>query len=166
MHTKAEGIADFHKFPRTHHILDAGGSGVTRDDLVSSWVNSSYMTGNGQEGCREIYHGCDCSGGKGWRCQLGHQHHQRLRSCISKPVLVFSSCLSHCLRAKIISSASHPQWKGLDTWVKNNPGIWDVLTSPDLILFGEWCYARHSVPYSQLPNYLIVFDLFSKTDNK
>lgn len=31
---KAEGIADFYKFPRTHHIYDAGGSGVTRDDLV------------------------------------------------------------------------------------------------------------------------------------
>jgi hypothetical protein len=26
--------ANIHKFPRTRHILDAGGSGVARDDLV------------------------------------------------------------------------------------------------------------------------------------
>lgn len=31
---RAETLHDFHKFPRTRHIYSAGGTGVTRDDLV------------------------------------------------------------------------------------------------------------------------------------
>ena len=30
----AGGVDEFHKFPRTRHILDAGGTGVAKDDLV------------------------------------------------------------------------------------------------------------------------------------
>jgi hypothetical protein len=28
------------------------------------------------------------------------------------------------------------------------------------MLFGEWCYARHSVPYDALPDWFLAFDLF------
>lgn len=28
------------------------------------------------------------------------------------------------------------------------------------ILFGEWCYAKHHVPYDRLPSYFIAFDIY------
>lgn len=30
------------------------------------------------------------------------------------------------------------------------------------ILFGEWCYAKHSIHYTQLPDYFIGFDMYDK----
>ena len=30
------------------------------------------------------------------------------------------------------------------------------------VLFGEWCYARHTVAYSRLPALFIAFDIYNK----
>lgn len=38
---------------------------------------------------------------------------------------------------------------------------------PDMQFFGEWCYARHSIEYSELPGYFLLFgirELQSPTD--
>ena len=35
-----------------------------------------------------------------------------------------------------------------------------------LILFGEWCAARHSVPYEALPDWFVVFDVFDRVAKK
>jgi len=69
-------------------------------------------------------------------------------------------------RGKIISSASHTQWKGLDKWLVDNSGLWNVLESPDIILFGEWCAYKHSILYDNLPNYFVAFDIFIKSEQK
>ncbi len=34
------------------------------------------------------------------------------------------------------------------------------------ILFGEWCYARHSVFYDRLPDWFLGFDIFDKNTAK
>eukprot|EP01126_Amoeba_proteus_P035034 TRINITY_DN3521_c0_g1_i3.p1 TRINITY_DN3521_c0_g1~~TRINITY_DN3521_c0_g1_i3.p1 ORF type:complete len:242 (+),score=40.87 TRINITY_DN3521_c0_g1_i3:97-822(+) len=140
--SKAQTLEDFHKFPRTRHIYDAGGTGVSRDDLVMDQKELKRFV-TIPTTVEEKVDGAN----------LGI-------SVTSDYQVVFQN------RSKIISSASHPQWKGLDSWVKNTPGLWDVLQSPDLILFGEWCYARHSVPYGNLPSYFIAFDLFIKSAQK
>jgi hypothetical protein len=31
-----------------------------------------------------------------------------------------------------------------------------------LILFGEWCHARHTVPYDKLPDWFLAFDVFDR----
>jgi len=51
----------------------------------------------------------------------------------------------------------------LDERVTNHPGLWDMLSSPDVILYGEWCYAKHSIHYTMLPDYFIAFDIFLKS---
>jgi hypothetical protein len=33
---------------------------------------------------------------------------------------------------------------------------------PDLMLFGEWCYAVHSVRYTRLPDWFLAFDVFDR----
>lgn len=35
--------------------------------------------------------------------------------------------------------------------------------SPELIVFGEWCAARHSVAYDRLPDWMLVFDVYDRT---
>merc|ERR1719453_2536834 len=34
------------------------------------------------------------------------------------------------------------------------------------ILYGEWCYAKHSIPYDELPDYFIAFDLYDLAEEK
>lgn len=52
------------------------------------------------------------------------------------------------------------QWKTLPAWLAHrNARFFDVLTDR-YILFGEWCYAKHSVSYDQLPDWFIGFDVF------
>ena len=38
--------------------------------------------------------------------------------------------------------------------------------SPGLIIFGEWCAARHSVAYDSLPDWLIVFDVYDRVEQR
>jgi hypothetical protein len=33
---------------------------------------------------------------------------------------------------------------------------------PDLMLFGEWCYAVHTVPYTKLPDWFLAFDIYDR----
>jgi len=129
-------LENFYKFPRTRHLLDAGGSGVSRDDLVMSkdelnmWFTTPVIVEEKIDG-------------------------SNLGISITKDYEIqFQN------RSKQINSATHMQWKGLDNWVKQTPGLWQVLTSDDIILFGEWCFAKHSIHYTQLPGWFVAFDIY------
>lgn len=52
------------------------------------------------------------------------------------------------------------QWEKLSSWLAHYQDmLFDVLEN-NLILFGEWCYAKHSILYSGLPNWFIAFDIY------
>ena len=34
------------------------------------------------------------------------------------------------------------------------------------MLFGEWCYAEHSVAYDELPDWLLVFDVYDRGEGR
>lgn len=58
------------------------------------------------------------------------------------------------------------QFKHLWSWVKRyEMGLIDHL-SESLILFGEWCYAQHSVAYSALPDMFIGFDVYDRSQQQ
>ncbi len=58
------------------------------------------------------------------------------------------------------------QWKELCLWIpKNRDSLLDVLTD-QYVLFGEWCYAEHSIYYDQLPDWFLGFDIFDKKNTK
>lgn len=60
----------------------------------------------------------------------------------------------------------HGQWKVLPEWlVVHDAELFDILTDK-YILFGEWCYAKHSIFYSKLPDYFVAFDIFDKENEK
>ncbi len=54
------------------------------------------------------------------------------------------------------------QWKKLDQWLMPRTDSLFEYLSDRYILFGEWCYAQHSVIYDRLPDWFLSFDLYDK----
>ncbi len=52
------------------------------------------------------------------------------------------------------------QWKKLGDWLEPRTDALFEHLSGNLILFGEWCYARHSVSYACLPDWFLGFDVY------
>lgn len=65
-------------------------------------------------------------------------------------------------RGRNISEDSHPQFKYLNQWIQNHDNILYELLFQDYILFGEWCYARHSIHYDRLPDWFLAFDIYDR----
>ena len=58
------------------------------------------------------------------------------------------------------------QWRTLQNWLRlRADALFDTLIDR-YILFGEWCYARHSVGYSRLPDWFLGFDVFDKRSGR
>lgn len=58
------------------------------------------------------------------------------------------------------------QWEKLPAWLDiYQDRLFDVLEDR-YILFGEWCYARHSIYYTALPNWFVAFDIYDMREKK
>lgn len=57
---------------------------------------------------------------------------------------------------------SHPQFAPLWRWLQSKQDSLAEALFPDLILFGEWCYAVHSIRYTKLPDWFLAFDVFDR----
>jgi hypothetical protein len=57
----------------------------------------------------------------------------------------------------------HSQFKPLPRWIDvHRLALCDALNST-LILFGEWCYAKHHIRYTRLPDWFLVFDVYDRS---
>lgn len=54
------------------------------------------------------------------------------------------------------------QWRLLGDWLEPRMELLFECLSDRYILFGEWCYARHTVAYDLLPDWFLGFDIFDK----
>lgn len=54
------------------------------------------------------------------------------------------------------------QWKKLGDWLAPRTDTLFEHLSDHFILFGEWCYAKHSVFYDSLPDWFLGFDVYDK----
>jgi hypothetical protein len=64
--------------------------------------------------------------------------------------------------AYLAMDSLHPQFRPLRRWLdQHRHRLLDALT-PDLILFGEWCYATHSIHYTHLPDWFVGFDVYDR----
>jgi len=69
-------------------------------------------------------------------------------------------------RGSYLSLPSSGQWKPLEKWLEERVEyLFDRLTDQH-ILFGEWCYATHSVNYGQLPDWFVGFDIFDLSSHR
>lgn len=58
---------------------------------------------------------------------------------------------------------AHPQFRPLWPWLRAREAALVDALWPDLILFGEWCYAVHSVVYRGLPDWFLGFDVYDRS---
>lgn len=130
-----------YKFPRTHHVLNTGGSAVTRDDLVMTGGDLDRFVGNGSVVVAE-----EKVDGANLGLSLTANYEVQAQN-----------------RSHWVCAASHSQFKSLDGWLEEHSwALCQLLVPEEEVLFGEWCYARHSVPYTHLPGYFIAFDIYNK----
>mmetsp|Transcript_36058 Transcript_36058/g.79268 ORF Transcript_36058/g.79268 Transcript_36058/m.79268 type:complete len:427 (-) Transcript_36058:118-1398(-) len=131
----------FFKFPRTHHVLNTGGYAVTRDDLVMSSVEAArFFDGKSTLTVEEKVDGAN------------------LGLSLTKNYEVRAQNRSH-----FVTSQTHSQFRQLDTWIDDNSwALCQLLKPEEEVLFGEWCYAQHTVAYSHLPGLFLAFDIYNK----
>jgi ATP-dependent RNA circularization protein (DNA/RNA ligase family) len=63
-------------------------------------------------------------------------------------------------RGNYITADSHPQYRLLSEWITRHQESLFELLLPGRILFGEWCYAKHSVYYDKLFDWFLAFDIY------
>jgi len=69
-------------------------------------------------------------------------------------------------RGNFLEKPMTGQWKALPEWIGSRTNrLFDLLTNR-YILFGEWCYATHSVRYDRLPDWFIGFDIFDREESR
>lgn len=154
------------KFPRTKHLFDAGGSGVSRDDLLMDQGEESLFytrstkkgkaaaskrtrTGNGNETLVAVEEKVDGA-------NLGISLGEDMRFLIQN-------------RSHYVNSKTHRQFAPLDSWLSEHSfGLFQVLGEDpgNYVLFGEWLYAKHSIHYTRLPGYFMAFDIFDRKVGK
>lgn len=61
---------------------------------------------------------------------------------------------------------AHPQFRPLWGWLRAREAALADALGPDRILFGEWCYAVHSVVYEALPDWFLGFDVYDRPVGK
>lgn len=65
-------------------------------------------------------------------------------------------------RGQYLAGPHAGQFARLPAWLEQHgEGLRSVLT-PNLIAFGEWCAARHSLDYAALPDWFLLFDVYDR----
>lgn len=65
-------------------------------------------------------------------------------------------------RGQYLSPPFIGQFTKLSDWLSTNEGLLFDALERNLIVFGEWCAARHSLSYTALPDWWILFDVYDK----
>jgi hypothetical protein len=125
-------VEQIYKYPRTRHIE---GSGLQADDdpVVAPW---SELAGRHLV-VEEKVDGANCgvSFGRDGRLRLQSRGHY------------------------LTGGPRERQFDLLKGWAAAHAaGLWERL-GDRYVLYGEWCYGKHSVFYTDLPHYLLEFDI-------
>lgn len=131
-------MSDFFRFPHTAHLAWLG-EGMPRDDKLLDDAEVEELLA-GEVAVEEKVDGANVGLSTDSRGELRAQNRGRY----------------------LDPSASHPQFKRLFTWLAPKRDALTAALHPALILFGEWCYARHSVAYDALPDWFLGFDVYDR----
>jgi ATP-dependent RNA circularization protein (DNA/RNA ligase family) len=130
-------VTEFFRFPRTPHLVWLG-QDEARDDKVLTGQEARELLG-GTVLIEEKIDGANVGlsvGDAGIRAQNRGAFIER------------STC--------------HPQFRLLFRWIDLHRDSLIKALQPNLILFGEWCYAVHSVRYTKLPDWFLAFDVYDR----
>ena len=128
---------DFFKFPTTPHLAILGNLNIRDDKVLSETERDSFL-----------------------------RHELTIEEKVDGANLGISFDANAELRAQNRGTYLHlpgtGQWKKLEAWLAPRVELFFEHLSDRYILFGEWCYAQHSVFYDRLPDWFLGFDLYDK----
>lgn len=124
------------KFCRTRHLVNLGGA--SRDDLLlSSGEQNAFL-------------------------QFELDVEEKIDGANLGIVVKSDYKISVQNRSHYVSSSYHAQFALLDNWILKHTDELINLLEPEVeILYGEWCYMKHSIHYTHLPDYFLAFDIFN-----
>lgn len=130
-------MSDFFKFPSTPHLALLDGVEVRGDKVMSDPERTRFLS-----------------------------HELVVEEKIDGANLGISFDSDGDIRAQNRGAYLHlpisGQWEKLADWlVPRTEDLFEHLTDR-YILFGEWCFARHSIFYDRLPDWFLGFDLYDK----
>lgn len=65
-------------------------------------------------------------------------------------------------RGQYLTEPVAGQFARLPAWLAQHGDVLRRVLTPDLIVFGEWCAARHSLDYAALPDWFLLFDVYDR----
>lgn len=130
-------MSEFFRFPNTPHLLWLG-QGLPRDDKILS--NQEIATLLQDEVLIE-----EKLDGANLGISLDSQNELRAQN-----------------RGQYLPQPFSGQFSRLNSWLGQHGEILKQTLTPELILFGEWCAARHSLDYNQLPDWFLLFDVYDR----
>jgi len=135
-------MTEFFRFPHTPHLAWLGPGAPRKDKVLDADEARSFLSGN-----------------------------VLVEEKVDGANLGFSMDAHGALRAQnrgtyLDLESTSGQWKPLKRWLSTRRfGLVEAL-GPGLILFGEWCYAVHSVRYTRLPDWFLAFDVYERGTGK
>jgi hypothetical protein len=63
-------------------------------------------------------------------------------------------------RGDYLRKEGHPQFRLLWSWLAERKDLLGQVLKYERVLFGEWCFAVHSVRYNRLPDWFLGFDIY------
>ncbi len=58
------------------------------------------------------------------------------------------------------------QFSRLNAWLAQRQAALCETLDQHIVLFGEWCAARHSLAYKALPDWFLLFDVYDRTERR
>jgi hypothetical protein len=69
-------------------------------------------------------------------------------------------------RGSFLGTRASPQFQPLWPWLEARRERLVEALGENLILFGEWCFAVHSVRYDALPDWFLAFDVYDRASGR
>jgi len=69
-------------------------------------------------------------------------------------------------RGQYLAEPNAGQFARLPAWLAQHGDAVRSALTPNIILFGEWCAARHSLDYAALPDWLLLFDVYDRATGR
>jgi ATP-dependent RNA circularization protein (DNA/RNA ligase family) len=130
-------MSDFFRFAHTPHLAWLG-EGTPRDDKVLSPAEAKVQL-------------------------VGEVVEEKLDGANLGLSLSPDGTLRAQNRGQYLADPHAGQFARLPAWLAQHGEDLQAVLEPDLILFGEWCAARHSLDYAALPDWFLLFDVYDRT---
>lgn len=69
-------------------------------------------------------------------------------------------------RSHYVAETYSGQFSRLRSWLPAHEQALQEALSPNLMAFGEWCAARHSLTYEHLPDWWLLFDVYDRSEKR